>query len=265
MNSKMIFIDIDGTLVVPHQPVSRLNIEAIDVARKNGHKVFLCTGRNRCSLKDVNDVKYDGLVCSAGGFIEIEDEVLFTNYIDFSMLRSIIDLMEEQHIDYCLEASAYTFFSEKMKCRFKNETSEYDVYTMMDGRDASLYKDEGIHKINFIVDTLEDAKHLIEGYQDLFTFVYHDFFNDETVNGEMILKGVDKSTGIQHVLDIFNKDQSCTVGIGDSMNDYEMLQYCAISVAMKGASDTLKACADVIARDVSDDAIYHVFKQLEII
>ena len=50
MKQKLIFLDIDGTLLPPGEmTVPASAVEAIRQARANGHKVFLCTGRNlRC-------------------------------------------------------------------------------------------------------------------------------------------------------------------------------------------------------------------------
>ena len=47
MKQKLIFLDIDGTLLPPGEmTVPASAVEAIRQARANGHKVFLCTGRN---------------------------------------------------------------------------------------------------------------------------------------------------------------------------------------------------------------------------
>jgi len=40
-NNKVIFLDVDGTLVEPMERPSALTIEAIKKARENGHKVFI--------------------------------------------------------------------------------------------------------------------------------------------------------------------------------------------------------------------------------
>ena len=47
MNRKIIFLDIDGTLTEPgsNEP-PKSAVWAINQARKEGHYVFLCTGRN---------------------------------------------------------------------------------------------------------------------------------------------------------------------------------------------------------------------------
>ena len=48
---KMIFLDLDGTLLDDSKQVSEKNKKAIDDALHNGHKVVICTGRPLCSAK----------------------------------------------------------------------------------------------------------------------------------------------------------------------------------------------------------------------
>ena len=48
MNGKLLFLDIDGTLTEPGYNVPPASaLEAIRKAQKNGHKVYLCSGRNK--------------------------------------------------------------------------------------------------------------------------------------------------------------------------------------------------------------------------
>ena len=54
MKQKLIFLDIDGTLTPPGQNTPpKSAMEAIRKAQALGHKVFLCTGRNRGMLAPV--------------------------------------------------------------------------------------------------------------------------------------------------------------------------------------------------------------------
>lgn len=46
MDKKLIFLDADGTLTLPDGRVSPKVQEAIHQVQKNGHEVFLCTGRS---------------------------------------------------------------------------------------------------------------------------------------------------------------------------------------------------------------------------
>ena len=50
MQTKMIFLDIDGTLVDKNKQLPPKNKAAIDAALNMGHKVFICTGRPLSSV-----------------------------------------------------------------------------------------------------------------------------------------------------------------------------------------------------------------------
>ena len=45
MNKKMIFLDLDGTLLDDEKKLPQVNREAMDEALAAGHKVLICTGR----------------------------------------------------------------------------------------------------------------------------------------------------------------------------------------------------------------------------
>ena len=80
---KFLFFDIDGTLVGKSREVTQKNKEAIALARENGHKAFVCTGRAPTSIdKDILKIGFDGIISSAGGFVIIDDEFIFENFIN---------------------------------------------------------------------------------------------------------------------------------------------------------------------------------------
>ena len=63
MDRKLIFLDIDGTLITAMSEPSALTVKAVRRARENGHKVFLCTGRNMAIIgRDILDVGFDGKI-----------------------------------------------------------------------------------------------------------------------------------------------------------------------------------------------------------
>lgn len=94
MEKRLIFLDIDGTLIEPGRmepPASA--VEAVEKARANGHKVFLCTGRNYKMTSPVLHYGFDGYVSSAGGYVVCGDKVLFDCPMDKAQsdgLRAIL-------------------------------------------------------------------------------------------------------------------------------------------------------------------------------
>ena len=107
MNRKLIFLDIDGTLVAALSSPTPQVREAIRQARSQGHLVFLCTGRNLPIIgPDILDVGFDGIIASAGGYVSAGDQVLFDS------------LLPEELVQECLTV----FHNHGMFCRI--ETSE---------------------------------------------------------------------------------------------------------------------------------------------
>ena len=63
--SKVIFIDVDGTLLTYENILPKSAVEAIRTARKNGHKVYISTGRSRAEVYDyIWDIGLDGMAPS---------------------------------------------------------------------------------------------------------------------------------------------------------------------------------------------------------
>ena len=79
------------------------------------------------------------------------------------------------------------------------------------------------------------------------------------------MKGSHKATGMQKILEHFDLNQSQSVAFGDSLNDGEMLGCANVGVAMGNRRDELKAVADYVTADVTEDGIYKGLKKLELI
>ena len=78
MDRKLIFLDIDGTLVDAFAKPTERVVEALRKARENGHLLFLCTGRSMPLIaSDIWEIGFDGVIASAGGHIEVGGNVVF--------------------------------------------------------------------------------------------------------------------------------------------------------------------------------------------
>lgn len=100
MNQKLIFLDIDGTLTpagsnTPPESAMR----AIRAAQKNGHKVFLCTGRNPAMLAPVLALGFEGAVAAAGGYVFAGDRVLFDCPMTPEQLETGISMLKNKKTD----------------------------------------------------------------------------------------------------------------------------------------------------------------------
>lgn len=75
---KIIFLDLDGTLWT-FEKIPSSALKAIELARKNGHKIYINTGRTRCEVPQfLLDMNLDGYCFGAGSEIVINNkQVLF--------------------------------------------------------------------------------------------------------------------------------------------------------------------------------------------
>ena len=78
MDCKYIFLDIDGTLVDFQGKLADSALKALETAKSNGHKLFVCTGRQRSQIYQwlLEKVEFDGAVCSSGAYVMADGECI---------------------------------------------------------------------------------------------------------------------------------------------------------------------------------------------
>ena len=98
---KLIFLDIDGTLTQMLAPPTPRVIRAIREARANGHRVFLCTGRNPPIItEDILDIGFDGVVASAGCHVEVNGQVLYDSVLPEETVQECLSVFHRLGV-YC--------------------------------------------------------------------------------------------------------------------------------------------------------------------
>ena len=98
-----------------------------------------------------------------------------------------------------------------------------------------------------------------------FTVVETSFKLGDTVDGEITMNGYDKAFGMQRYLDANRGRREDTIAFGDGPNDFEMLDYAQVGVAMGNALPALKKTADLVTDPVDEDGLMHAFQKLGLI
>lgn len=158
-------------------------VEAIRQARANGHKVFLCTGRNLRMTKPLLAYGFDGFVCSAGGYVGCDGKILVDLPMEPAQVEGLREVLGRAGAECTLEARDDTYGGIRMIERFAhlfprkpgqlNSEAERWRKTMEYGmtiRPIEEYHGEPVYKVVFIAPNeacLAEAKQL---YEDQFIF-----------------------------------------------------------------------------------------------
>ena len=268
----LVFLDVDGTLYSPTiGDIPSSALEAIKIARQNGHKVFLCTGRGIASASLYINLDIDGFVFMMGSLVYVEKKRIFSYPMQEDDVQKMIAISKELNIGYIAEGSAGAYidpiaYNLNVDYFRGNTTDPKAIKILMqnNGFYPTDYRDERdpIYKMVFygqrpdhLQDLYEHIPHscrMIEEFYDHFPYGL----------GEMFPKEVNKATGIQKVIEHYDLTRDDAIAIGDNTNDIDSIEYCGIGVAMGNAVEELKEKADYVTTDILDDGIWNAFKDL---
>ena len=271
MNKKLIFLDIDGTLTAPGSNVPPQSaLDAIRAAQAQGHKVFLCTGRNYDMLRPLLAYGFDGAVASGGGYVFMGDQVLFDCPMTEEQKERALRLFAEGGVLRTIEARDASYCDPGMgeflqQCSGGNsellrwrEALEKDLGI----RPMAEYDGRPIYKVVFMCARAEQLAGAIRELEGEFYFLVQDLAGANCLNGELVNRKFDKGSGIRQVCRALDMPLSDTVGVGDSMNDLEMIETVGTSVCMANGAEALKKISDIVCPSVEEDGMAKAFAQL---
>ena len=269
---RLVFLDVDGTLVDHHQHLAPSVPEAVRRARANGHLVHLCTGRSRREIPaTVAGIGFDGAVTAGGGFVEAGDELVQSFTMPPAAVDELVAFFDANGIEYNLQGFDDVHTSpgllERVRPLFEGDIArERDASAARDMKqlEASMaYRGpaprEGIAKATFFGTDTGTFARVRDGLGERFHVITGTIPYLGEAGGEVSLPGVHKGAAIARLAEHLGASMADTIGIGDSHNDLEMLQMCGVGIAMGNADDTVKSYADEVTASVSDDGVWHAF------
>ncbi len=267
----LIFLDIDGTLTPPgtNLPPESAS-KAICAARENGHKVFLCTGRN-FGMSKLFMEGMDGMVSSAGAYVLCGGKVLCDRPMTTVQRDRILSVMNRVGAHCTLETKECAYADpEAMEAMASlsgsSETERWKKVSFTTlFRPIEEYDGGALYTVPFMCREAGQVEVAQRELDDEFSMCIYDFFPGGDVNGELFLKGIDKGTGIKLICEHLGVSLTDTIGFGDSVNDYAMMQTVGTSVCMGSGSDELKAISAMVCPSVDKDGLAAGFKMLGLV
>ena len=274
---KVLFIDIDGTLVNYETVIPQSAIDAIQKARYNGHKVYVCTGRSRAEVyENIWNIGLDGMIGGNGAYVEDVGKVIMHQHITEEQCRHIVDWLQDRKLEFYLESNNGLFASKNFE---KASEPVLKLYMGRKGKDASnvtvrsifpnmifdgeLCRDD-VDKVSFILNSYQDYIDASEEFKDLNVGTWGGA-GELALFGDFYAKGITKAHAISVLLEHLGMKQEDTIAFGDAKIDIPMLEYCNIGVAMGNCGDEIKAMADFVTDEVDEDGLYKAFLKLGLI
>ena len=268
---KVLFFDIDGTLVNKNAVVADSTYHALDLAHKAGHKLFLCTGRNVTQIfKPLLEYGFDGIVSCAGASCYIGKKQIAQHLMKREKVEQFLNLFENRNISYGVQTESGAYVTEEgwelTKRRFL-ECGASEKVTALNmkffHKVPTLHERTDVEKTfyNFVPETVDEVQKKLGDY---FTVQESSFSDPDPHSGEITIRGITKTTGMKEVVSYYGKTLEDAVAFGDGPNDLDMVENAGIGVCMGNGRKELKRVADLVTDDINENGIYNAMEKLKL-
>ncbi len=261
MESKMVFLDLDGTLLDDEKNVPKVNREAIDAALALGHKVLICSGRALDSVK--KQIPVLGLdkpgcyaICYNGGLIyDIgEKKVLYKKTLPMEQVRYIFQKARQYN---GIHIQTYTEDGFICECDTK-ESRDYERVTKSKCKVVADVCEElrGQEPCKILAIAYGYDRKRIEGFQKSLLewakgkmdicFSCYEYL-------EFVPDGISKGNAVRWMSEFLKIPMKNTIAVGDAENDISMIKAAAVGAVMKNANDTVKQYGDYITENNNNE------------
>ncbi|MFD1848685.1 HAD family hydrolase [Oceanobacillus bengalensis] len=260
MTYKAIFLDIDGTILMPDHTYAPSTKEAIKQVQKQGVEVFIATGRPVHEVRELaKELNIDSFIGYNGAHAIYNNETIVDEPMGEDIVKRFVAIAEEHNHEVITFTNGENYLtnpdspiSKQFTVAFQmNKNNAYtkeiakDVLGMtvmnLKPSEASLYQFDGnIHlsQVN------------VEGSQHAF---------------DIIRNNVNKGEAIKKVLKHLGIEKEQAIAFGDGMNDKEMLQTVGAGFAMGNAAPELLEYANLKTTTVHEDGIFNGLKALGLV
>lgn len=272
MDKKIIFFDIDGTLLNKENIVPESTKTALRKLKEEGHLRFVCTGRTKCMLSSViTELEFDGYVYGGGTDVEFGKQCLEYAELSSERIQEVTEVLNQYQAAFILEGKDNIYVEE---FALQDERIFFSKFVKGLGEIAKvIVDDEHVHasKITMLLpeDMTEEAMaEFTETLSKWFNVIVHESgdgkaFTDGLV--ELMPLGYTKASGVQRTIEALQIPWENTIGVGDSNNDLEMLSYVHTAICMGNGTDRAKELAQLVTTDIDADGISNAMESLQLI
>lgn len=265
MAYEVLVLDVDGTLMRTDKTISRRTIDEIVKIQEAGIKVAIASGRCTAGImptaKKIRLDEFGGYIVSYnGGCISNcqTGEIIYNINLPDGIVQEIYEFSKQE------KTGIMTYHDNDIIAE-----NDADQYIQIDAKGCSI----DIHVVEDFGKevTYPVNKCLLTGDPDYMAGVEPkaakafegrlSVYRSEDFYVEMMPLGIDKAYGLSKLLKRLGYTRSQMICCGDGFNDISMIEYAGLGVAMKNASEQVKASADYIAPHCDEDGLVDVIQR----
>ncbi len=267
---KLVALDMDGTLFTDKLEITAENQRAIRAAVEAGTHVIISTGRPYVALpvEQLTDLGIRYVITSNGGGIYRipTKECVFSNCMSPDIIVPVIRKLQTFDIQYDAFIGGNRFRESSRQhiverlTQFPEATRNFVKNNAMFVEDLAAYievLDQDVEKMTINFYPLADGT-----YKDRdATWEYLSSNPQITalcggyMNMEYTKAGTTKAVGLRFLAEMLDIPMECTMAVGDTQNDADIMEAATIGVAMGNASNDIKAIADFITKSNNESGV----------
>ncbi len=263
MKQKIIFFDIDGTIYHYKHGMPKDTYESICLLKEKGHIPVICTGRTKCMIYPGHmSPGFEYIIAGAGTHIVAQNREIYLSEMKKEQVDELQEICRASGMIEIGEGKDYLYLgkgSEQLEGELKVIRDSYikeigDKIKVFDSGKKRLSKMSAFLvpgcDMERVMNQTKNAYHLV---------------NHKGLLMEFIPKGEGKAQGIDRMIRELGMCQEDTISFGDSYNDYDMLEYTNISVAMGNGDEEIKQMADYVTAPFDQGGVTMALKKLNLI
>jgi len=261
MDYKVLFLDIDGTILKPDHTYSESTKEAISQLLEQGIEVFIATGRPLHEIMELaKELHIQSFIGQNGALAVYQGKTVVDEPLSREHVERFLEIAKENKHELILFTNEKNYLTSLDHPKVKGFLEAFQM------KENHLFTEEVIeHILGLTVLNIEDSSQT-----SLYEFDETIRLSQVNVEGnkhayDMIRTNVNKGEAVKRLLHHLQIPKEQAIAFGDGMNDKEMLQAVGESFAMENANPELFQYAKHKTTSVMDSGIYHGLQKLGLV
>lgn len=243
---KIVFFDIDGTLLDSNHLIPESTVRSIQELQRAGIETVIATGRTPANFGHIREqLGIQSYVSLNGGYVVREGQVLASTKMQLHHMDQLNALATARgHAIGWIGTEQIGLYADHPSVRRVLELFGMEVPPI----DPAFHQQCDIYQ-GMLFCPEDEIDPYVESIPDL-SYVR---FDQHAV--DVLPRHTNKAAGIAHYLKAVGVDAASCIAFGDGLNDIEMLQSVGLGIAMGQAREEVKRAAKRVTHSVDDEGI----------